>query len=310
MQLFSPQSKKNPADAGNGPLSAPQEDHMPIRTDLAIESTDTADGKLPEGVFVEQNEQDGIKLTTVRIDTEEASRRLGKPPGRYLTFEIPITSATDNGAKAASLLAEKLAEMLPAGPVLVAGLGNEQITPDALGPRAARQILATRHIGLDMAAKLGLEGLRPVCSIAPGVLGQTGIETAEMIASVARDISPAAVVVIDALVSRSLSRLGATVQLSDTGIAPGGGVLNQRAALNQKSLGVPVISVGVPTVVDGATMVTDLGGGQPSEEASGVMVTPRDIDQLIDKGARLISSAVNIALQPQLSPDDIAYLTA
>jgi spore protease len=210
---------------------------MPIRTDLAIESTDTADGKLPEGVFVEQSEQDGIKLTTVRIDTEEASRRLGKPPGRYLTFEIPITSATDNGAKAASLLAEKLAKMLPR-PGAGGRAWQRANHAGRLGPRAARQILATRHIGLDMAAKLGLEGLAAGLLHRSGRTGADGHRDRRDNRLGARDISPAAVVVIDALASRSLSRLGATVQLSDTGIAPGGGVLNQRAALNQKSLGV------------------------------------------------------------------------
>ncbi len=283
---------------------------MAIRTDLALESTGSSDGKLPEGVAVEEKEVDGIKMTTVHVSTPQAAERLGKPVGDYLTFEFPIASATDNGAKATNLLAAQITEMLPKGAILVAGLGNEDITPDALGPRAARQILATRHIGLDMAARLGLEGLRPVSAIAPGVLGQTGIETAEIIASVARDISPAAVIVIDALASRSLARLGTTVQLSNTGLSPGGGVLNHRSAINSDTLGVPVISVGVPTVVDGATLVADLGGGaQPNDAAAGVMVTPRDIDQLIDKGARLLSSAINIALQPTLSPDDIAFLT-
>lgn len=276
-----------------------------FRTDLALEAADTGDGVLPEGVFVEEKEEDGVRRTLVRIESDGAAERLGRPKGKYLTLEAPLSSSdplTDR-------LAEALSELLPDGPVLVAGLGNRSITPDALGPDTAHAIIATRHIPPEQAKAVGLDGLRPVCSIAPGAMGQTGIETADIVAALVRELGFSAVVAVDALAARSMERLGATIQLSDSGIAPGAGVRNQRSELSEASLGIPVLALGIPTVVDAATLLSDLAPGCAAlDGASGLIVTPRDIDTIIDKGARILSVALNRALQPTLSPDDVTLL--
>ena len=189
----------------------------------------------------------------------------------------------------------------------MACLGNAAITPDALGPRAARWVLATRHVA-------GREQLfrkfRPVAVLAPGVLGQTGIETAGIIRTVAREIGASAVLAIDALAARDLSRLGRTVQIADCGIAPGAGVGNDRAELSRHTLGIPVVSMGIPTVVDCRTLLHDLGLPAPAGVPQSMVVTPRDVDLLIDRGAHLIGMAVNHAAQPELTPEEIAYLIA
>ena len=155
--------------------------------------------------------------------------------------------------------AKEIRSLLPEkGLVLVAGLGNSDITPDDLGPRTANMILATRHISEELARAVGLIGLRPVAVLAPGVLGQTGIETGELLYSIVQRLSPAALIVVDALASRRLDRLGCTLQISDTGISPGSGVGNARPHISRETMGVPVISMGVPTVVDAATLAADL----------------------------------------------------
>ncbi|MEG1850077.1 MAG: GPR endopeptidase, partial [Oscillospiraceae bacterium] len=197
------------------------------RTDLALEAADTGDGRLPEGVFVREEERDGVRRTVVRIESDGASERLGRPKGEYLTLEAPLSA----DRALIDQLSEALCGLLPDGPVLVVGLGNRSITPDALGPDAAHGIIATRHLPEQQAAALGLGGLRPVCVLAPGAMGQTGIETAELIAAVTREFPFSAVVAIDALAARSMERLGTTVQLSNVGIAPGAGVQNRRAEL-------------------------------------------------------------------------------
>ena len=174
----------------------------------------------------------------------------------------------------------------------MACLGNAAITPDALGPRAARWVLATRHVA-------GREQLfrkfRPVAVLAPGVLGEIGAS---------------AVLAIDALAARDLSRLGRTVQIADCGIAPGAGVGNDRAELSRHTLGIPVVSMGIPTVVDCSTLLHDLGLPAPAGVPQSMVVTPRDVDLLIDRGAHLIGMAVNHAAQPELTPEEIAYLIA
>lgn len=191
--------------------------------------------------------------------------------------------------------------------MLVVGLGNEAITPDALGPQAAKMVLATRHIRGEFARTAGLEDLRPTAVMAPGVLGNTGVESGEMAEGVIAVINPAAVVAIDALAAQSLSRLGCTVQLSDTGIAPGSGVGNNRRALNRETLGIPVVAVGVPTVVDAVTLAEELTGreeaaGEVTPRGAGMMVTPREVDLMIRRASRLVAMSVNAALQPAYSP--------
>ena len=232
-------------------------------------------------------------------------------------MEVPPLS--DNAAsleETARLIGEELAALLPEkGTVLVAGLGNEAITPDALGPRAAGMVLATRHIQGEYARSAGLDDLRPTAVLAPGVLGQTGVESGEIVKGLCGVVSPAAVVAVDALASRSLARLGCTVQLCDTGIAPGSGVGNSRKELTETLLGVPVVAVGVPTVVDAATLARDLTGGEESEVAvaprgAQMMVTPREIDLLIGRASRLVAMAINAALQPAYSPADLCAAAA
>lgn len=276
-----------------------------VRTDLALEAADTGDGKLPEGVSVSEKELRGIKLTTVNIETQQAVQRLGRPVGTYLTFEGDL----NNSQEFIDQFAQSLKDLLPEGPVLVVGLGNRQITPDSLGPDVAQQIIATHHLLPEQLETIGLEGLRGVCALAPGVMGQTGIEVAQLVAAALSVISFSAVIAVDALASRSASRLGKTIQLSNTGISPGSGVLNSRAELSQQSLGVPVFSIGIPTVVDAATLLTDICPNcNCDDSALSMMVTPRDIDQTISQGARILAVAINSALQPQLDQQDIVAL--
>ena len=194
--------------------------------------------------------------------------------------------------------------------MLAVGLGNAEITPDALGPLTAARILATRHLRRELADNEPdtdfLRALRPVSVLANGVLGQTGIETAELIAALRTPVEPACIIAVDALACSDLSRLGTTIQISDAGISPGSGVQNRRAELSRKTLGIPVIAVGVPTVVDLHTILRQ-GGGQP-EQLPNMMVTPRDIDKLLHHAARLIALSLNLALHPQLSYEDAEAL--
>ncbi len=276
-----------------------------FRTDLALEATDTGDGKLPSGVSVSEKTTHDVKVTTVCIETPQAVRRLGRPAGTYLTFEGELTHAQTF----INLLSDALEELLPNGPVLVVGLGNREITPDSLGPDVAQQVFATYHFSTEQLESLGLQNLRKVCALAPGVMGQTGFEAASLVAAALKTLPFSAVVAVDALSARSATRLGRTIQLSTAGISPGSGVLNARAELSSQSLGVPVFSLGIPTVVDAATLLNDLCPECNNDEATrAMMVTPRDIDQIIAQGARIIAMALNRALQPALTQRDIATL--
>ena len=280
-----------------------------IRTDLALEAAAlSGEAELP-GISVCRVQKHGLELTTVTVQNEEGARAIGKPPGRYITLETdPIGETALTGTAEAALLGESLSSLLPSeGTLLVACLGNAAITPDALGPRSARWVLATRHVA-------GREQLfrrfRPVAVLAPGVLGQTGIETAGLIRTVAREIGASAVLAIDALAARDAARLGRTVQIADCGIAPGAGVGNNRAELSRQTLGVPVVSMGIPTVVDCRTLLHDLGLPTPPGVPESLVVTPKDVDLLIDRGAHLIGMAVNRATQPLLTAEEIALLIA
>lgn len=276
-----------------------------FRTDLALEATDTGDGKLPSGVSVSEKTTHDVKVTTVCIETPQAVRRLGRPAGTYLTFEGELTHTQTF----INLLSDALEELLPNGPVLVVGLGNREITPDSLGPDVAQQVFATYHFSTEQLESLGLQNLRKVCALAPGVMGQTGFEAASLVAAALKTLPFSAVVAVDALSARSATRLGRTIQLSTAGISPGSGVLNARAELSSQSLGVPVFSLGIPTVVDAATLLNDLCPECNNDEATrAMMVTPRDIDQIIAQGARIIAMALNRALQPALTQRDIATL--
>lgn len=279
---------------------------MIFRTDLAIEAAADTQNLTEEDVLQQTETADGMDLTRLQVRSERGEQHLGKPRGVYITAQLPPLSDDEKQlADQAEHIAKELAALLPPdGPVLVVGLGNRTVTPDTLGPSAADMVLATRHIRGEFARAAGLEDLRPTAVLTPGVLGQTGTESSEIVRGVCREIQPAAVIVMDALAARSLRRLGCTVQLCDTGIAPGSGVGNNRQPLNRQVLGVPVIGMGVPTVVDAATLVRDMGGSQPPTDPDRppMMVTPREIDLVISRAARLLAMAVNGALQPDYSP--------
>lgn len=279
---------------------------MNFRTDLAIEAV-PAQGIDPQDVTQETHESEGITLTNLRVLTPAGAQQVGKPRGRYVTATLPrLTDDERHLAAAARVIGRELAALLPPeGTVLVVGLGNRTVTPDALGPAVAGMVLATRHIRGEFARAAGLDDLRPVAVVTPGVLGQTGTESSELVRGVCREIHPGAVVVVDALAAGSTARLGCTVQLCDTGIAPGSGVGNNRAPLNRQVLGVPVIGLGVPTVVDAATLVTEMTGRDAAPADPPMMVTPREIDLMISRAARLLAMSINAALQPAYSPAEL-----
>lgn len=295
------------------------------RTDLAMENLDP-NASLP-GVDVHRWIESDIELSEVVIRSPEAARNLNKPCGSYLTLECRLLREHDPDARLAmsALFSEELGRMLPPesdAPVLVVGLGNREVTPDALGPAVVDRTLVTRHV-VNNAFFAGQ--LRSVCAIAPGVLGVTGVETMEMVESIVHALQPRLVICIDALAARDSERIGCTVQLTDTGIQPGAGVGNHRRPLTEESLGVKVIAVGVPTVIYAATLARDafalLSGKEESDEALNAMerelletnlgnliVTPRDIDAIVKNSAVLIASGLNRALQPNLSEAEIAQM--
>ena len=290
------------------------------RTDLAVEERELL-GEDIKGVRYSKEEIEGLPIERLHIGTQRAGQLLKKPVGTYITVELPpLTDSirdTDSRVKA---LSEEIRRLLPVnGLVLIAGLGNVEITPDALGPKAASKVLATRHIQGEIARSTGLDKLRAVAVVNTGVTGQTGIETGELLQGVIKNIRPSAVIAVDALASRRLERRGCTVQISDTGIAPGAGVGNRRIRIDQDTMGVPVIAVGVPTVVDALTLAFDLldisdekEGRELSDAVSpqgrSMVVTPKEIDLLIDRAAHLISLAINMALQTDIDTEDLLDL--
>lgn len=291
---------------------------MSIRTDLALEAKENVSGSLT-GVTVTEKRMGKTKVTRLNVVTDEAAARLGKEKGTYITCEFGrLTGDISSQDERLGIVGGIIRELVPeSGCVLVAGIGNHNITPDALGPKAAQKVLATRHIGGETARTLGLDRLRRVCVLSPGVLGQTGIEVCELLSGIIKKAGVTCVIAVDALASRSLKRLGCTVQISDTGISPGAGVGNRRSTLSKPTLGVPVVSVGVPTVVDAATLAADilaessLGGDirrSVPPAASQMIVTPREIDLLTERAAALIGMSINCALQPSLTTEELFAL--
>lgn len=283
------------------------------RTDLAIEAVDRAGELTARDVRRTQEESDGMTVTRMEVLSDAAAAALGKPRGRYITAAMQRLTDDEHQltAHAVRLARELTALLPPKGTVLVVGLGNRTVTPDTLGPSAADMVLATRHIGGEFARAAGLTDLRPVAVLTPGVLGQTGAESSEIVHGVCRELSPAAVIAIDALAACSISRLGCTVQLSDTGIAPGSGVGNDRRPLDHVRLGVPVVAIGVPTVVDAATLIRELSPAAvpaAQDAAAAMMVTPREVDLMIARAARLIAACINAALQPDYPPLQLAAI--
>lgn len=282
---------------------------MQSRTDLALECA--AGFPSQDGVFM-RHRGDAFRITEIEIDSDAHGAPIGKPRGRYLTLEaMQLHHAAPQLRKQVAELADELRSFIPEGAVLIAGLGNSDITPDALGPMTAGRILATRHLRQELSDNDPdtdfLRAMRPVSVLANGVLGQTGIETAELIAALKDRVNPACIIAVDALACSDLHRLGTTIQISDAGISPGSGVRNSRAELSAQTLNVPVIAIGVPTVVDLHTVIRQ-AEAVPPRDLPNLMVTPRDIDRLIHHAARLLALGINLALHPQLSYEDAEAL--
>lgn len=281
---------------------------MAVRTDLALE--------LAEGRRVQQRTQtlEGFSLHTVTVT--ESDTDFGRSPGRYATLSIRdlLRRETDAFPRACRAVAQILRQLAPSNqdpraPVLVIGLGNRAVTPDAIGPLCCQNVLATRHLVEQSPEQF--RAFRPVAVLAPGVLGTTGVETGELVLGVIDRIHPELILAVDALAARRLSRLMCTIQMTDTGIVPGSGVGNARTALTQTALGVPVLSIGVPTVVDGATLAADIAqqSGAQCEALDDlntpVLVTTRDVDQQTADAARVIGYGINLFLHPSLDIADM-----
>ncbi|WP_373898908.1 GPR endopeptidase [Haloimpatiens sp. FM7315] len=317
-----------------------------IRTDLALESRElykekNGNKEMP-GIEVNEYSKDDIRVTNVDIINEEGEKAMGKPIGKYITIDMPKFAHYDSGIKdsVSKVLAKELSALINLDDnmtAMVVGLGNKSVTPDALGPKVVSQLMITRHLKELVPNEID-EGVRPVCALAPGVLGTTGIETSEIVKSVVQKIKPNLVICIDALASRKMQRVNSTIQISSTGISPGSGVGNRRAELSEKTLNVPVIAVGVPTVVDAATVTNDtidlvidalikqsetgskfynmLKDLDKNEKfrliqevlepySENLMVTPKEVDMIIDSITKIIANGINIALQPALELEDI-----
>ncbi len=285
------------------------------RTDLALEARELfgENGDL-EQVESKESLVAGFLLSTVKVTGAKGEAALGKPAGTYHTLDLGAVSRREEGVfpRAVKALAGLIAPLLPPeGEVLVVGLGNRAITPDAIGPRAVDRMLVTRHLKAMAPEHFG--AFRAVSALAAGVLGCTGIESAELVKAVCGTVKPAAVIAVDALCARRVERLCATVQVCDTGISPGSGVGNHRFSLDKNSLGVPVVAVGAPTVVEGRTLCADLleerGMEVPQDLPGGsLVVTPRDIDQRVEDMAKVIGYAVSLALQPDLTLEELEGL--
>lgn len=322
------------------------------RTDLALEAKELASQRLGEtmpGVHTETDEDEGIRVTKIHVETAEAGRSLGKLPGHYITIEVPGLRSKDSGLqdRVATRFAQELEKFLDRlnipkdAKTLIIGLGNWNVTPDALGPIVVENVLVTRHYFELMPGQVS-PGYRSVSAIAPGVLGTTGIESSEIVQGIVEKSNPDLVIAIDALASKSLERVNTTIQIADTGIHPGSGIGNKRKGLTQEILGVPVIAIGVPTVVYASTIVNNcidmmhkhfsrqtpntqhilglLDNMQQSERLQLVkevldpvghdlLVTPKEIDQFIEDIANMIANGLNAALHEAVDTDNVSAYT-
>ena len=276
---------------------------MGIRTDLIDEIKAQSEKNLS---CIETNDQQigDVKISTVKVTDNNTAQILKKPIGVYSTISFPRLDFVCDNTNIIKSTVKALKTVAGTAPknALVVGLGNVDITPDALGPKTCNRVLATRHLNNALKRDLGLDGLKSVCCIAPNVLGKTGIESFDLISAAACKIKPDIIIAVDALACREPQRLCRTVQISNSGIGAGSGVNNARLPLNCDTLGVPVIAVGVPTVIDGNSFFENT-----SKE--NMMVTPKEIDLLIDKSAQILSRAINIFLQPELDIEIIESLT-
>lgn len=316
-----------------------------IRTDLAVEAREIYKNKNKKempGVEATEYKEGNIKITKVKVIDDTGEKVMGKPKGEYITIDMPQYVHYDSDAKdsISKVLAKELNSLIKledSMTAMVVGLGNEKVTPDALGPKVISQLMITRHLKQLIPNQID-EGIRPVCALAPGVLGTTGIESSEIVRSVVDKVKPNLVICIDALASRKMQRVNSTIQIGNTGISPGSGIGNKRMELSEKTLNVPVIAIGVPTVVDAATMANDTidlvidslikesGTGtkfynmlkdlDKNEKQTlikevldpyvgNLMVTPKEVDMIIDSITKIIANAINICLQPALELSDI-----
>lgn len=309
-----------------------------IHTDLALESheimTERSQGREISGIRKEQEKIGDAVITRVLVETEEAAKILGKEPGLYVTLEIPglLSQDRDKYEEISIMTAKELEKFIASLHVgddaqcLVVGLGNDAATPDAIGPKVIEHILVSRHL-THLTPPEKKNGLRPVCAIAPGVLGTTGIETGEVVQGVVQKIRPDFIVVVDALAARTTSRLGTTIQLSNVGIDPGSGLGNRRIGINARTMGVPVIALGIPTVIEAVTIIHDaLQQVAQSKEnvvdyrvlqqreivnrvlspyLNSLIVTPKEVDVLVNDISTVVAGALNIALHPAVSPGEV-----
>ncbi len=322
-----------------------------IQCDLAVEAREMVteiqgEGYVIPGVSVDtESVHSYIHITRVHVESQEGEKQLGKAPGHYVTVEMPArfygqqTIYEEMCQVCAKELSNLIAPYLKSedDSVLVIGLGNWNITADALGPRVIHSLMITRHLKEYMPQEID-EGIRPVCGISPGVLGLTGIETGEIVRGLAEKLNPKMVIAIDALCSRKVERVNTTIQFSDTGITPGAGVGNKRQAINQETLGIPVIAIGVPTVVDAATIAGDsidwvirrLGEQMKSQKPlyqflkelegedkyeliresitpafGNFIVAPKEVDSIIEDISRVIANGINISLHKGITLSDI-----
>lgn len=312
-----------------------------VRTDLALEEKEQFESDNVEipGVVLEEDydEEHEIRVTRVEIETENGAKAMGKPVGTYLTLETPNLALPDeeNHSEIAGRLSSYIRELIDKNnvgkggdlSVLVVGLGNREVTPDALGPCVADHLSVTRHIVREYGKyAMGMEQANMISAIVPGVMGQTGMESAEIVRGIIRETHPDIVIAVDALAARNSRRLNRTVQIADSGIHPGSGVGNHRSGITRESLGVPVIGIGVPTVVDAATIVNDTmenfiralessqslkgvgevlksyNAGEKYEfvkeliapHLNGMFVTPKDVDEMVHHISHTISEAINM----------------
>ena len=297
--------------------------------DLAIEAHEAVSAKKDEvnGISVEhENANDGITITRVIVKDKNGERNIGKPVGRYITIEMPPEFYGQQTVyeKMCKICADELKSMVDKiisknDTVLAVGLGNSSITADSLGPKVISSLMITRHLKEYIPKEID-ESIRPVCAISPGVLGTTGIETEEIVKSIAEKIKPKLVIVIDALCSGNIKRINSTIQLTDTGITPGGGVGNKRKTINKNTLDIPVIAIGVPTVVDAATIANegvnfvlnkdtsdehDEISAALNERFGNLIVTPKDVESATDNIASVIANGINISLHKGITLSDI-----
>ena len=291
------------------------------KIDLALEAKELAEGSPQKttrlsGVKAQEDTLFGYPLTRVDILDQAGEAALGKPKGAYLTLDLPQLpqdrEETLRAARAVAAALEALPVLPKTGTVLVAGLGNRQVTPDAIGPRSTEFLLVTRHLVAELPEDFGT--LRPVAALAAGVTGSTGMESGEILGAVVEKLRPACLIAVDALAARRQERVCRTIQVSDTGIVPGSGVGNARMALDQAHLGIPVIAIGVPTVVEAATLCLDLleEAGETAfdpalfrQPGAGGFVTPRNIDREVETLARILGLGISTALHVDFSVEDV-----